>query len=78
MSVAEQVRSLIADVLRCPTARVTDEASLADDLGADSLQRIEIIWVIECAFRIPLPDEEIAKCKRVRDLIDLLDRLGVR
>ena len=55
----DRLRKVIADHLECDPAKVTREAKFVDDLGADSLDGIEIVLAIEEEFDIELPDAEV-------------------
>lgn len=65
----EQLITLIADELSVPKEKVTLDADLQDDLGADSLDAIQLIMSIENAFDITIPDSEIDNLKKVSDLL---------
>lgn len=69
----EKVKEIIVDSLGCDEEKVTLEASLADDLEADSLDAVELNMAIEEAFEISIPDEELAKFKTVKDIVDYID-----
>jgi acyl carrier protein len=69
-SVEEKVKSIIVDQLGVNEAEVTGTASFVDDLGADSLDTIELVMAFEEAFGIEIPDEDAEKIKTVKDAID--------
>lgn len=69
MSVAEQVRALIAKQLEVEEGKVVAEASLIDDLGADSLDAVELVMAIEEEFGLEIPDEEAEQLQRVGEVI---------
>ena len=69
-STEEKVKSIIVDQLGVSESEVTDSASFVDDLGADSLDTIELVMAFEEAFRIEIPDEDAEKIKTVRNAID--------
>jgi acyl carrier protein len=69
MSVAEQVRALIAKQLEVEEGKVVPEASLIDDLGADSLDAVELVMAIEEEFGLEIPDEEAEQLQRVGEVI---------
>jgi acyl carrier protein len=69
-SVEEKVRSIIVDQLGVNESEVTGSASFVDDLGADSLDTIELVMAFEEAFGIDIPDEDAEKIKTVQDAID--------
>jgi len=66
-SVEEKVKSIIVDQLGVSEGEVTSEASFVDDLGADSLDTIELVMAFEEAFGIEIPDEDAEKIKTVKD-----------
>jgi acyl carrier protein len=69
-STEEKVKSIIVDQLGVSESEVTDSASFVDDLGADSLDTIELVMAFEEAFGIEIPDEDAEKIKTVRNAID--------
>ena len=71
MAVAERVKSIIVEQLGVDEDEVTLEASFTDDLGADSLDIVELVMAFEEEFGIEIPDEEAEKISNVRDAIDL-------
>lgn len=68
----EKVRDIIVDTLSCSIDDVTLEASLADDLGADSLDAVELNMALEDACGVSIPDEELAKLKTVGDIFNYI------
>ena len=68
-SVEEKVKSIIVDQLGVNEAEVTGSASFVDDLGADSLDTIELVMAFEEAFGIEIPDEDAEKIKTVQNAI---------
>lgn len=70
----EEVRTLIADHLAVPVHTVEDHARLSQDLGADSLDLIELAMRFEEALDIAIDDDESEGCVTVRDALDLLQR----
>lgn len=69
----EKVRDLIADELDVDVEEVTREAKLADDLGADSLDAVELIMAIEDEFDIEVSDEEAQKFKTVGQIVEYIE-----
>ena len=69
----EQVRDIIVETLGCDAEQVTMEASLADDLGADSLASVELVMALEEATGISLEDGALAEMKTVGDVINYLN-----
>ena len=69
----EAARALIADHLAVGLGAVRDDAAFATDLGADSLDMIELAMRFEEEFEIRIDDEESESCETVRDALDLLE-----
>jgi len=72
-SVEEKVKSIIVDQLGVNEGEVTAAASFVDDLGADSLDTIELVMAFEEAFGIEIPDEDAEKIKTVKDAIEYIE-----
>jgi len=72
-SVEEKVKSIIVDQLGVNEGEVTAAASFVDDLGADSLDTIELVMAFEEAFGIEIPDEDAEKIKTVQDAIEYIE-----
>jgi len=70
MSVEEQVKAIICEQLSVEEADVVPEASFVDDLGADSLDLVELIMAMEEKFGVEIADEDAEKIKTVQDAID--------
>ena len=68
-AVEDRVKELIVDQLGVSAEQVTPEASFIDDLGADSLDTVELIMALEEEFEIEIPDEEAEKIVTVGDAI---------
>ena len=71
----EKVKEIICDTLSCEESDITMEASLNADLGADSLDAVELIMAIEDAFGISIPEESAKEVNKVSDLVALIDSL---
>jgi acyl carrier protein len=69
----EEIKSVIVDTLSCDEDKVTPEASLTDDLGADSLDAVELGMAIEDALGVTIEDEDLPKIKTVQDLVDYVE-----
>ena len=69
----EKVKEIIVDTLSCEEEKVTLEASLTEDLGADSLDAVELNMALEEAFEISIPDEELANFKSVNDIVTYIE-----
>jgi acyl carrier protein len=72
-SVAEKVKSIIAEQLSVDEEEVTNDASFVDDLGADSLDVVELVMAFEEEFGIEIPDDDAEKITKVKDAIDYID-----
>ena len=73
MALEDKVRDLIVDQLGVSPDEVTVEASFIDDLGADSLDTVELIMAFEEEFGIEIPDEDAEKMSTVGDAIKYLE-----
>ncbi|MFQ5672180.1 MAG: acyl carrier protein [Nitrospinales bacterium] len=72
MSVEEKVKEIIVDQLGVDEKQVNDSASFIDDLGADSLDTVELVMALEEEFDIEIPDEEAEKIVNVKNAIDYI------
>ena len=72
MSVEEKVKSIIVEQLGVDSNEGTPEASFVDDLGADSLDTVELVMAFEEAFNIEIPDEEAEKISNVREAVEYI------
>jgi acyl carrier protein len=72
MSVEEKVKEIIVDQLGVDEKQVSLEASFIDDLGADSLDTVELVMALEEEFDIEIPDEEAEKIASVKNAIDYI------
>jgi acyl carrier protein len=68
----EKVKKIIVDQLGVDEAEVTPEAKFIDDLGADSLDTVELVMALEEEFGIEIPDEDAEKIATVRDAINYI------
>ncbi|HVT45279.1 MAG TPA: acyl carrier protein [Thermoanaerobaculia bacterium] len=73
MSVEERVKSIIVEQLGVDAEEVTPEASFVEDLGADSLDTVELIMAFEEEFGVEISDEDAEKIRRVKDAIEYID-----
>jgi len=69
----EKVKKIIVEQLDVEESEVTLEASITDDLGADSLDQVELVMAFETEFNIDIPDEEAEKIKTVGDAVTKID-----
>ncbi len=74
MSVADKVKSIIVDQLGVDAEEVTTEASFTDELGADSLDIVELVMAFEEEFGIDIPDEDAEKIARVKDAVSYIEQ----
>ena len=72
-STQEKVKSIIVEQLGVSEAEVTENAAFVDDLGADSLDTIELVMAFEEAFGIEIPDEDAEKIRTVKNAIDYVE-----
>ena len=73
MAVADKVKSIIVEQLGVDEEEVTPDASFVDDLGADSLDTVELVMAFEEEFGIEIPDEDAEKITRVKEAIDYVE-----
>jgi acyl carrier protein len=73
----EKVKDIIAEELGVEREKLTDDANFMEDLGADSLDTVELVMAFEKEFDIDIPDEEAEKLKTVGDALKYLkDKMG--
>jgi acyl carrier protein len=72
-SVEEKVKQIIVEQLGVDESEVTATASFVDDLGADSLDTVELVMAFEEGFGIEIPDEDAEKIQTVQDAIKYID-----
>ena len=70
---ARRVKTIVVDHLGVDADKVTEEASFIDDLGADSLDIVELVMAFEEEFGVEIPDDAAEKITTVRDAIDYID-----
>jgi acyl carrier protein len=68
----ERVKNIIAEQLGVGMEEITAEANFVDDLGADSLDTVELVMAFEEEFGLEIPDENAEKIARVKDAVDYL------
>ena len=74
--IAEKVKAVIVDKLGVEEANVTPEANFTNDLGADSLDTVELIMEFEKEFNVAIPDEDALKITTVGDAIAYIEKNG--
>ena len=72
MAIEEKVTEIIVEQLGVDAAQVKPEASFIDDLGADSLDTVELVMALEEEFNVEIPDEDAEKIKTVGDAINYI------
>jgi len=76
MAIVERVKSIIAEQLGVKQEEVTPEASFIDDLGADSLDTVELVMALEEEFSVEIPDEDAEKITTVGDAVKYIEEKG--
>jgi len=72
VEILDRVKEIIADQLSIDEDQIVPEASFIDDLGADSLDIVELIMAFEEEFDMEIPDEDAEKIKTVQDAVDYI------
>ncbi len=73
VDVAEKIKKIIVEQLGVDESEVTPDASFVEDLGADSLDTVELIMVLEEEFGIEIPDEDAEKIVHVKDAVQYIE-----
>jgi|SRR6478672_11563515 len=73
-AVEDKVKQIIVEQLGVDEGEVTPNASFVDDLGADSLDTVELVMAFEEAFDIEIPDEDAEKIRTVKDAVDYIEK----
>ena len=73
-TVEQQVKAIVAEQLGVKQEQVTNDASFVDDLGADSLDTVELVMALEEEFEIEIPDEDAEKIRTVQDAVTYIDQ----
>ena len=71
-SIDKRIKEIVAEQLGVDEVQVTNEASFMDDLGADSLDTVELVMALEEEFEIEISDEDAEKIQTVQDAIDYI------
>ncbi len=74
--IPDKVKGIIIEQLGVTEDQVTEEASFVDDLGADSLDQMELVMALEEEFGVEIPDEDAEKITRVREAISYITEHG--
>ena len=72
-NIEQRVKKIIAEQLGVNEAEIKNESSFVDDLGADSLDTVELVMAFEEEFGIEIPDEEAEKITRVKEAVDYIE-----
>ena len=72
--IEEKIKKIICEQLNVSEEDVVPDASFVDDLGADSLDQVELIMAMEEEFELSIPDEEAEKIGTVQDAIDYIEK----
>jgi acyl carrier protein len=72
--IAERVKKIVVEHLGVEEGKVTPEASFIDDLGADSLDTVELVMAFEEAFSVEIPEDAAEKISTVKDAIDYIEK----
>ena len=78
MSVAQKVKQIIVEQLGVDEAQVDETASFVDDLGADSLDIVELVMAFEEGFDIDIPDEDAEKITTVKDAVTYIENKAAK
>ena len=76
MAVADKVKNIIVEQLGVDEEEVTSDASFVDDLGADSLDTVELVMAFEEEFGLEIPDEDAEKITRVKEAVEYIASHG--
>ena len=72
-SIEQQVKAIVAEQLGVKEEEVTNDASFVDDLGADSLDTVELVMALEEEFETEIPDEDAEKITRVKEAVEYIE-----
>jgi len=73
-NIEEKIQKIIAEQLGVKPTEIISKAKLVDDLGADSLDSVELVMAIEEAFGFEMPDEDVEQIRTVQDLVDYVQK----
>ena len=74
--IGERVKKIVVEHLGVEPEKVVDNASFIDDLGADSLDTVELVMALEEEFGLEIPDEDAEKITRVKEAIEYIEKHG--
>ncbi len=75
MDIFEEVKKIIVEEINCAPEKVTPEARLKDDLGADSIDAVQIVMDLEDKFSISIDEDDATKILTVKDIVDYVTDL---
>ncbi len=70
----EKVKEIIANQLSVDVKKLTEKTNIAEELGADSLDVVEILMALEEEFEVSIPDEAIPSIKTIKDVVDFIEK----
>lgn len=71
----EKVKEILAKQLRIDAAKITEDSRIKNDLGADSLDILQLLMTIEEEYNVQIPDEQLATFETVKDVVNYLESL---
>lgn len=72
----EKVCNMLAEQLGIDANKITPESEVVKDLGADSLDVVELLMALEDEYQITLPEEEVESLKTVQDIVEMMNKLN--
>lgn len=72
----EKVRAMLAKQLNLPAEKIAPESDVVKDLGADSLDVVELLISLEDDYGISIPEEDIVNVKTVQDIVDMIEKFN--
>jgi len=73
-NIEQRVKKIIAEQLGVNEAEIKNDSSFVDDLGADSLDTVELVMALEEEFSIEIPDEDAEKISKVKDAVEYIEK----
>lgn len=73
-TIAERVKKIVIEQLQVEASQVTEDANFVDDLGADSLDTVELVMALEEEFGMEIPDDAAEKIQTVRQAIEYIEK----
>jgi len=74
MKLFEQIKSVVSEQLGIKTEEIKEESSFKNDLGADSLDLVELVMTLEEKFSIEIPDEDAEKLQKISDVVKYIEK----